>query len=142
MGQLKRYRGHFFNWYDTITLEPLLPRYISTVDSGNLVGDLLVLRQGLLEIPTDPVLSKNFAEGLSDTLTLLSDVLMTTERIRKGSRPLSCQRLQPLKTGEPGCQARRLTPGYISRTLTTLHQKYWQHSVPIRMTKSGGGLLQ
>ena len=72
MGQLKRFRGHFYNWYDTITLDPLLPRYISTVDSGNLVGDLLVLRQGLYELPSYPVLSKRFSDGLSDTLSLLS----------------------------------------------------------------------
>jgi len=72
MGQLKRCRGHFYNWYDTITLDPLLPRYISTVDSGNLVGNLLILRQGLYEIPSHPVLSKECAVGLADTLTLLS----------------------------------------------------------------------
>ena len=75
LGELKRFRGHFYNWYDTITLEPHLPRYISTVDSGNLVGDLLVLRQGLYELPGYPVLSKGFANGLSDTLFLLSDAL-------------------------------------------------------------------
>ena len=38
MGRLARYEGHFFNWYDTRTLQPLPPRYISSVDSGNLAG--------------------------------------------------------------------------------------------------------
>lgn len=71
MGELSRFRGHFYNWYDTITLEPLFPRYISTVDSGNLVGNLLVLRQGLYELPSDPVITKKFSDGLSDTLSLL-----------------------------------------------------------------------
>ena len=81
IGQLKRFRGHFYNWYDTITLDPLLPRYISTVDSGNLVGNLLVLRQGLYELPSYQVLSKRFADGLSDTLSLLSDAIdAATER--------------------------------------------------------------
>ncbi|NCC84704.1 MAG: cyclic beta 1-2 glucan synthetase, partial [Clostridia bacterium] len=41
MGTLERYKGHFFNWYDTLTLAPLPPRYISSVDSGNLAGHLL-----------------------------------------------------------------------------------------------------
>ena len=41
MDRLERYRGHFYNWYDTRTLEPLRPRYVSTVDSGNLAGHLL-----------------------------------------------------------------------------------------------------
>ncbi len=45
--RLERHRGHFFNWYDTQRLTPLNPRYISTVDSGNLAGALLVLAQGL-----------------------------------------------------------------------------------------------
>ena len=48
--KLERYRGHFYNWYSTETLTPLIPRYISSVDSGNLAGHLLTLRQGLLEL--------------------------------------------------------------------------------------------
>src|SRR5262249_51274748 len=40
---LERFRGHFFNWYDTRTGQPLLPRYVSTVDSGNLAGHLVTL---------------------------------------------------------------------------------------------------
>ena len=44
METLARHRGHFFNWYDTQSLEPLLPLYVSTVDSGNLSGHLLTLR--------------------------------------------------------------------------------------------------
>ena len=42
--------GHFYNWYDTRTLEPLPPLYVSTVDSGNLAGHLLTLRPGLLAL--------------------------------------------------------------------------------------------
>ncbi|HLE84530.1 MAG TPA: glucoamylase family protein, partial [Thermoanaerobaculia bacterium] len=47
MGRLERYRGHLLNWYDTESLEPLLPRYVSTVDSGNLAGSLVCLAEGL-----------------------------------------------------------------------------------------------
>ncbi|MEG2979327.1 MAG: cyclic beta 1-2 glucan synthetase, partial [Stenotrophomonas sp.] len=50
LDQLPRHRGHFLNWYDTETLAPLPPRYVSTVDSGNLAGHLLTLRQGLLAL--------------------------------------------------------------------------------------------
>ena len=46
MAALERYRGHFYNWYDTQSLQPLLPIYVSTVDSGNLAGHLLTLRAG------------------------------------------------------------------------------------------------
>ena len=45
--RMQRYRGHFYNWYDTQTLAPLPPAYISTVDSGNLAGYFLTLRSGL-----------------------------------------------------------------------------------------------
>src|SRR5262249_53564443 len=41
LGKLQRFRGHFLNWYDTRNLEPLLPQYVSTVDSGNLAGHLI-----------------------------------------------------------------------------------------------------
>ena len=44
--RMQRYRGHFYNWYDTRTLAPLAPPYISTVDSGNLAGYLLTLALG------------------------------------------------------------------------------------------------
>jgi cyclic beta-1,2-glucan synthetase len=47
---LEHWRGHVLNWYDTRTLEPLEPRYVSTVDSGNLAACLLVLAQGLRDL--------------------------------------------------------------------------------------------
>ena len=47
MGRLERFRGHLYNWYGTDTLRPLEPRYVSTVDSGNLAGHLLVVGQCL-----------------------------------------------------------------------------------------------
>jgi cyclic beta-1,2-glucan synthetase len=50
MRSLERYQGHFYNWYDTRTLKPLPPLYISSVDSGNLACHLLTLRQGLLAL--------------------------------------------------------------------------------------------
>ena len=50
MGRLKRHRGHFLNWYDTATLAPLHPEYVSTVDSGNLCGHLLAVAEACLEI--------------------------------------------------------------------------------------------
>ncbi len=74
METLPRYRGHFFNWYDTSSLEPLAPRYISTVDSGNLAADLLTLRPGLRALAEDKILQARLFAGLSDTLGILIDV--------------------------------------------------------------------
>ncbi|MFH1235954.1 MAG: glucoamylase family protein, partial [Parcubacteria group bacterium] len=73
MEGLKRHRGHFYNWYDTQSLQPLLPSYISTVDSGNLAVHLLTLRPGLLALSDDDILGARLFEGLSDTLTVLMD---------------------------------------------------------------------
>jgi cyclic beta-1,2-glucan synthetase len=55
MEKLERYSGHFYNWYDTQTLKPLYPLYVSTVDSGNLAAHMLTLRQGLLSLPGNPL---------------------------------------------------------------------------------------
>jgi cyclic beta-1,2-glucan synthetase len=72
--RLERFRGHFYNWYDTQTLSPLQPEYISTADSGNLLGCLLTLKQGLLEMGRRPVIGPSFAEGLADTLGVLTEI--------------------------------------------------------------------
>jgi cellobiose phosphorylase len=72
MASMKRYKGHFFNWYDTRTLAPLPPLYVSSVDSGNLAGHLMTLRQGLAEIAGRPVVVPAFFGGLADTLRLLA----------------------------------------------------------------------
>lgn len=72
MEQLERHRGHFLNWYDTITRKALRPGYVSTVDTGNLLGHLRVLRSGLLELGERPVLPESALEGLRDTLGVLT----------------------------------------------------------------------
>lgn len=51
--KLEKWRGHLYNWYDTKTLKPLSPRYISTVDSGNLLCYLMVCKKGVLEHKND-----------------------------------------------------------------------------------------
>jgi len=73
MLKLERYKGHFYNWYDTLTFLPLYPRYISTVDSGNLAGHLLTLRQGLLTLGDQQIISKNIFEGLRTTAWIVRD---------------------------------------------------------------------
>ena len=73
MQALERYQGHFYNWYDTLTLKPLSPLYVSSVDSGNLSGHLLTLRPGLLSLADQPVLATATFEGLADTMGLLTE---------------------------------------------------------------------
>ncbi|MDH5539211.1 MAG: cyclic beta 1-2 glucan synthetase, partial [Rhizobacter sp.] len=73
LDRLERYQGHFFNWYDTLSLLPLQPRYVSTVDSGNLAGHLLTLRAGLRLLADEPPQLGKLFKGLSDTLHLLQE---------------------------------------------------------------------
>src|SRR5215203_1870949 len=73
MKRMERYDGHFYNWYDTLSLMPLHPKYVSTVDSGNLVGHLLTLRQGLLAQPKEPLFKKTVYEGLLTTLEVVRE---------------------------------------------------------------------
>jgi cyclic beta-1,2-glucan synthetase len=78
LGKLERHRGHFYNWYDTRTLQPLAPRYVSAVDSGNLAGHLLTLRAALLALPNQPVFAVRWFTGLSDTLDVYAEAATDT----------------------------------------------------------------
>ncbi|MBW6514480.1 MAG: cyclic beta 1-2 glucan synthetase [Candidatus Syntrophosphaera sp.] len=81
MEGLQRYRGHFYNWYDTQTLLPLEPLYISSVDSGNLTGNLIILRQGLLLLEDDRILGPRLYEGLRDTLEVLTESVAAAPKL-------------------------------------------------------------
>ena len=91
MAALTRYQGHFYNWYDTQSLQPLAPLYVSSVDSGNLAGHLLTLRPGLLALPDDRILGARLFDGLFDTVRVLVDAAAETpaaarallDRVRK-----------------------------------------------------------
>ncbi len=72
MRRLERYRGHFYNWYETRTLAPLLPLYVSSVDSGNLAGHLLTHSAGLREAAHEPIFSPAVFAGLRDTVGILA----------------------------------------------------------------------
>ena len=71
--KLQKFRGHFFNWYDTHNLEPLTPQYISSVDSGNLAGHLIAVKQGLLDVSERPLFGARVVKGIGDTVDLLRE---------------------------------------------------------------------
>ena len=91
--RMERHRGHFLNWYNTQTLKPLQPRYVSTVDSGNLAISLVTVSQTLKTISTEPVFRSQIWEGYMDNLVGLQDVLLNIKRqdssIRIGELDLS-----------------------------------------------------
>ncbi len=69
--RLDRHQGHFYNWYDTSNMCPLEPRYISSVDNGNLTGHLVALNQGFEEILKSRVDIGGFNRGILDTVMIL-----------------------------------------------------------------------
>jgi len=71
---LEKYRGHFFNWYDTTLGEVLHPRYISTVDSGNLAAGLIVVKEALKDGWHTPGFNKLIWNGLEDTVTVVKEI--------------------------------------------------------------------
>ena len=83
MEDLATYKGHFYNWYDTRTKAPLYPRYVSTVDSGNLVGYLWLVAQSLEEYLGSPILNSMQAMGLQDTIRLASEEIEITTEIKE-----------------------------------------------------------
>ena len=84
MSRLERFRGHFFNWYDTRDLRPLEPKYISSVDSGNLAGHLIVLRSACREMIAAPVIGPEPLAGIADAVMLARsslDALSSNRRV-------------------------------------------------------------
>ncbi|MFL0194789.1 GH36-type glycosyl hydrolase domain-containing protein [Clostridium sp. WILCCON 0269] len=73
MQSLEKYKGHFYNWYDIKNKTPLYPRYISTVDSGNLVGYIWLVEETLDEYMKYPLINRNLTLGLKDTLELAEE---------------------------------------------------------------------
>ncbi|NEV64420.1 glycoside hydrolase family 94 protein [Thiorhodococcus minor] len=85
MAGLERHRGHFFNWYDTQSLAPLAPHYISSVDSGNLAGHLSTLQPGLLALIDAPILNPRWLDGLDDTLKALEGAVEAGSELGRGA---------------------------------------------------------
>ena len=98
LDEMPRYRGHFYNWYETNSRLPLTPKYVSSVDSGNLAGSLTALRQGCLLLLQQPILEQGVLDGLRDHVLRLRDELpydsrtFSTMKLFAGLlRQLECQ---------------------------------------------------
>lgn len=74
--KLKKWQGHLLNWYNTKTLEAMPPEYVSTVDNGNYIADLIMVRQGLLDYIGKPDVTKKHLEAL-----------LCTAELARGERP-------------------------------------------------------
>ncbi len=95
---LERFEGHLFNWYDISKLEPLHPRYVSTVDSGNLLASLWTFTISCTELGARPVLDVIALRGLLDTLSVLRQVAGPPEET---PFPTALLTFEKLITGTP-----------------------------------------
>ena len=75
LGQLEQFRGHFLNWYNTSDLRPLEPRYVSSVDSGNMAGDLIALANGCRALIEGSLGGNRMRAGTQDAIRLLRETL-------------------------------------------------------------------
>jgi cyclic beta-1,2-glucan glucanotransferase len=73
MAGLERFRGHFYNWYATRDGRPLDPKYVSSVDSGNLAGHLIALDHACREMMGRPSLTETTLAGIEDTALLVRE---------------------------------------------------------------------
>jgi len=107
--KLQKFRGHYFNWHDTHTLKPLWPQYVSVVDSGNLAGNLIALKQACLELPDHRLVDQRVLDGLGDTLGALRQEVSQLTASRQRTDAISWKELtreieacaQVLANGKP-----------------------------------------
>ncbi|TAK83856.1 MAG: glycosyl transferase [Betaproteobacteria bacterium] len=129
MGALQRFRGHFYNWYDTRDLRPLDPRYVSSVDSGNLAGHLIALANACREwIGRPRAESPERLAGIEDALSLARQALdglpddrrtqtITRQQLAAALDALSAALRQELPLPELASQASTMVD--IARTLAS-----------------------
>ncbi|GAB4279613.1 MAG: glucoamylase family protein [Coriobacteriia bacterium] len=118
---LPRFRGHFFNWYDTKTREPLPPGYVSTVDSGNLCGHLIAFGQALDEALEAPFFGPSVLRGLADTTRVaIEDAADALER--HPEKKNSLEALRALLDLILESQVPRTLPGWL-KTLRNLESQ-------------------
>src|SRR5881409_3664071 len=98
VGRLERFEGHLLNWYDLSTLEPLRPRYVSAVDSGNLLASLWTFETSCNELAARPLLDESALRGIADTLRVLRQIAPNQ---KEAERPLAFLRLEGLTREQP-----------------------------------------
>jgi cyclic beta-1,2-glucan synthetase len=127
MRRLQQHRGHFYNWYDTRDLRPLEPRYVSSVDSGNLAAHLIALANTCREWIDVPVVNRVSWVGVADSLYLARQALLDLPADLRTHTSASAQLQQALDAlatalhddaAEPGGPAARL--GRVAPAAVTL----------------------
>ena len=113
MDGLQRFRGHFYNWYDTRDLRPLDPQYISSVDSGNLAGHLTALANACREWSGRPMAGPELLAGVEDGLNLARETLQGLPDDRRTQTITRHQFADALDALTAALRPDRISPGPI-----------------------------
>ena len=117
-GKLRRQFGHFLNWYDNLTLQPLEPQFVSSVDSGNLAASLWTLKQGCLGLLHEPIIRRNALEGLIDHFRAAG----RANDIPRSSRRVEAEWLPALLSGSLPTET-NWWPGEFGRRIAALRSE-------------------
>ncbi|MBV8812349.1 MAG: hypothetical protein JO033_27070 [Acidobacteriaceae bacterium] len=123
MRKLPRHIGHFFNWYDTLTLAPLPPLFVSSVDSGNLVASLWALEHGCRELLHEPVIRSNALNGILDHRRLLDQKITQKERSRGNPTVWLSDILSRRKGSSPAADPKAWWAAALERRIEALREE-------------------
>lgn len=150
MSQLRRYRGHFLNWYDTRTLAPEPPFFVSSVDSGNLAASLITLKAGCAALLEKPLLSPSLVEGYVDHVRVLTEShSLPSRELRSISAQENLPWLERLiaLVSQPATHVDPLLPGSTGKATPSLEdelhlrreqlQKIFTHYMPWLLPEFG-----
>lgn len=153
--EMPRYRGHFFNWYETGTRQPLTPKYVSSVDSGNLAASLTALREGCLLLLQHSVLNQSILDGLRDhALRLRNEVpydsrtFSTMKLFSLLLRQLECRPADLFYWEEVLTESRALVDrirtavGPVHTRTHSAELRYWENLLSERMDAALGELYR
>jgi cyclic beta-1,2-glucan synthetase len=105
MKRMELFRGHFYNWYATRDLRPLDPRYVSSVDSGNLAGHLIALGNACREMVARPVVHRQWLNGIADSIALVRESLSALPSDRRSQTVTPRQLAEALDAMAPLIQS-------------------------------------
>ncbi len=120
MNELERFRGHFYNWYDTRDLRPLDPKYVSSVDSGNLAGHLIALGNACREMIDCPLVGSQWGSGIDDALRITRESAQSLTDDRRTQTVTRKQLDDALDVLALSLQEIPETPVKVAARLTTL----------------------
>ena len=118
--RMEKYRGHLLNWYDTRTLSPLEPKYVSSVDSGNLAGHLIALANCCAVWTTAPADDLARLDGIGDVADILAEECARLPDDRRRQRPLRHQLEMQITAFKRSVSKARGAPEMISVRLIEL----------------------